>query len=802
MATQGPVVAMDIAALSARLLEVRELAPRARLAAQAVADLLPGSAANIYILGEQDAERVWIPQASVGEVSVTEAAVPLEQGALGTLAGTSAAVAISGKELVREEYAHLHVRRTVQALAYAPLKAKGDLIGAIEIVSFEGELSSTSLAGLQPVADVVGVALASASEYEQERHSTLSSITRLTQLYDIEKVLNSTLELDQLLPLIGSKFKELLECQALNVWLLEGDDSVTLMQQSGVDPTAHEGQTQKPGEGLAGDVSDNGEPVLIESAEDERLVTRNAGVEEGAIFSILLVPLIDRGSLVGVVEAVNKLEGTAFDEDDLFALTTFSETASSALHNASLLMAERKVEILEALVKTSGEITSTLDLDRVLQAVVNGPAAVIPYERAAIALDDRGGTRLKAVSGTTQLNADDPQYRGLREILQWSAVLSEPLLVAQHGEEVEADREETKAKFQQYFAETGMRACHLLPLVDEEGRVGVLLFESSDPDFLAEAHLEMIKVLASQATVALRNASLYKEVPFISVLQPLVERKKRFLALEKHKRAALVIGVTAVVVFLLAFPLPLRVDGNAVVAPARIAHVGSEFEGVIKAVDVREGDAVKKGAAIAELEDWDYRSALAAAQAKHQTAVAAMDRALANSDGSEAGIQKAQADYWASEVMRAQDRLAKTIIRSPIDGVIATPQVETLVGHKLKEGDSFVDIVDNSEELVDVAIGETDVALLKPGQKANLKLDGFPERTFHGQVAVVSPQGVLQNAETTFFARVAVANPDSALRSGMQGRGKISTGWRPAGVVMFRRVGIWIWTKLWDWFGW
>lgn len=802
MATQGPVVAMDIAALSARLLEVRELAPRARLAAQAVADLLPGTAVNIYILGEQDAERVWIPQASTGDVSVTEAAVPLEQGAMGTLAGTSEAVTISGKELVREEYAHLHVRRTVQALAYVPLKAKDDLIGAVEIVSFEGELRSASLAPLEPIAGVIGAALASASEYEQERHSTLSSITRLTQLYDIEKVLNSTLELDQLLPLIGSKFKELLECQGLNVWLLEGDQSVTLMHQAGVDPTSHEGQAQKPGEGLAGDVSDNGEPVLIESSEDERLIQRNAGVEAGAIFSLLLVPLIDRGSLVGVVEAVNKLNGTPFDEDDLFALTTFAETASSALHNASLLMAERKVEILEALVKTSGEITSTLDLDRVLQAVVNGPAAVIPYERAAIALDDRGGTRLRAVSGTTQLNADDPQYRGLREILQWSAVLSEPLLVAQHGDEVESDREETKAKFQQYFAESGMRACHLLPLVDEEGRVGVLLFESSDPEFLSEAHLEMIKVLASQATVALRNASLYKEVPFISVLQPLVERKKRFLALEKHKRAALVIGVAAAVVFLLVVPLPLRVDGNAVVAPARVAHVGSEFEGVIKAVDVREGDVVKQGTPIAELEDWDYRSALAAAQAKQQTAVAAMDRALAGNDGSEAGIQRAQADYWASEVKRAEDRLARTILRSPIDGVIATPQVENLVGHKLKEGDSFVDIVDNSEELVDVAIGESDVALLKPGQKANLKLDGFPERTFHGQVAVVSPQGILQNAETTFYARVAVANTDSALRSGMQGRGKISTGWRPAGVVMFRRVGIWTWTKLWDWFGW
>src|SRR6185503_11007858 len=152
-------------------------------------------------------------------------------------------------------------------------------------------------------------------------------------------------------------------------------------------------------------------------------------------------------------------------------------------------------------------------------------------------------------------------------------------------DQIDSDREETRAKFEQYFAETGARACHLIPLVDEEGRVGVLLFESTDPDFLSEAHLEMIKVLASQATVALRNASLYKEVPFIGVLQPLVERKKRFMALEKHRRAALVGVAVAAALFLLAFPLPLRVDGTAVVAPAHMAHIGAEFEGVIKEVD-------------------------------------------------------------------------------------------------------------------------------------------------------------------------------------------------------------------------
>jgi RND family efflux transporter MFP subunit len=802
MATQDSVLAIDLAAFSAQLLQTREVAPRARIIAQAVADLFPAAAVNVYLLTAPDEDHVWVPQATVGEVAVHESFVPAGQGTLGTLAERAKPFVLSAKKLLREEYAHLNVRRSLDSLGYLPLASRDQLLGAIEILSFDTELSQAALLGLQPVAEVSASALASAVEYEQERHSALSSITRLTQLYDLEKVFGSTLELDQLLPIIGSKFREVLECQAVNVWLLQGDESLVLMQQAGNDPTVQEGITQNPGEGIAGDVSDSGEPVLIESPDDERLAERNAGVEDGAIFSLMVAPLLDRGALVGVVEAVNRLDGVAFDEDELFALSSLTGTAAGALHNASLLMAERKVEILEALVKTSAEITSTLDLDRVLQAIVNGPSAVVGYDRAAIALDQRGAIRLKAVSGSTELNADDPQYRGLREILQWGAILSEPLLIAQRGEEIDSDREETRAKFRDYFDLTGMRACHLLPLADEEGRLGILLFESGDPDFLSEAHLEMLKVLSSQATVALRNASLYKEVPFIGVLQPLVDRKRKFLALEKHRRATLIGAAVAVVLFLAIFPLPMRVDGTAVVAPSRMAHLGADFEGVIQDVKVREGDVVKKGDVVATLEDWEYRSALAAANAKYQTAVAQMDRALANNDGSEAGMQRAQADYWSSEVTRAQERLDRTSIRSPIDGVVATPQLENLVGHKLKVGESFIDIVDNSQALVDVAVTENDVALLHPGERASLKLDGFPEYTFRGQVAVVSPQGIVQDDEHVFFARVSVANVEGMLRSGMQGRGKVATGWRPAGVVIFRRPGMWIWSKLWQWFGW
>ena len=785
--------------LLSNLLREREVRPKCALLAQQAMDLLAGGAVVIYLLEEQDQPH-WVARATVGEVHLDDASVPFDSGTLGVLAAQRKPLLFSGSELVREDYAHLHSRRSLQSLAYIPIITEGTLIGALEAATFDGPITQEHFSALIQVAEYAGPALASALEYEGERATHLTSISRLTQLYDLEKVFNSNLELDDLLAMIASKFQEVMNVQAANVWMVDRD-GVVLTSRAGFDPTAELNSLQKPGDGIAGDISDNGDTIRIDD-QDELLLRRNGEIEEGKVWSLLATPLMDRESLVGVVELINRLDGQAFDEDDEFMLASMCETANNALHNASLLLAERKLEILEALVKTSADITATLDMDRVLQSIVNSPAAVIPYERAAIALERRGRSQLKAVSGTAQVSADNPQFHALDGILQWSALVHESLLIAQHGTEINADREETRAKFEAYFAETGMRALHLVPLMDEEGRVGTLSFESSDPDFLSEAHLEMIKVLASQATVALRNASLYKEVPFIGVLEPLLQKKQKFLALEKRRRAALLAGAAALLVFLIAFPLPLRIEGTAVVAPAHAAHVGTQVEGVIRQVNVHEGEAVKKGTVLASLEDWEFQSALAAAKAKYETAVLLMDRALAGNDGTEAGIQRAQADYWQSEVARAQQLLNETVVRSPLDGVVATPQIENLIGRKLKFGDTFAEIVDNSHALVDVRVDDVDIALIHSGEKASIKLDGFPAQTFHGEVVVVSPQAQLQGEERVFYARVGVSNPDGVLLAGMQGNGKISTGWRPAGVVMFRRLATWAWSKLWDWFGW
>lgn len=803
--------------VSARLLSAmlreHESSPRAALLAQQAAELVPGGAAIVYLWNAGDPPAVpatWTAKATIGDVHMDNPTVPAESGTLGTLAQEQQPLLFSGNELTREDYAHLHARRTFVSLACIPIMVNDILVGALEVAAFEGTITSSDVQVLANLVEHAGPGLVSAIQYEEERNSLLQSVSRVTQLYDLEKVFSSTLEMDELQPLITSKVREVLDVQAVNLWFVKDETELLLMHQSGNDPTAAVGSSQRSGEGYIAEVSDSNEPLLIADDKpgerDERLARRNPSGAEGGPFSVIVCPLVAHEKQVGIIEAINKLDGKQFDEDDLFLLNAISESAAIALNNAGLLQAERKVEILQTLVQVSGEITSTLDLGRVLHAVVNTPSAVIPYERASIALDERGKLRLKAVSGMEQINP------GAREITQLEGVIPavsggrESVFIAQRGDDIdpriEAPEEAMKAPFRKYFGETGMRAFYALPLADDEGRLGVLLFESSDPDFLTEAHMEMIRVLAGQATVAVRNASLYKEVPFIGLLGPMLQKKTKFLALEKRRRLVYVAGAVAVALFLAIFPIPMRVDGTSTVASARSVQVQPEFDGVVRQVYVREGDHVQRGQVLADLEDWDYRAALAGAQAKFQTATMEMNRALASNDGAQAGIQGVQARYWASEVERARERLERTHLRALMDGWVTTPHVEDFTGRHLAAGDTLAEVADSSAARVDVAVDESEISLLRPDAAAAIKVEGFPTQTFRGHVAVVSPKSQAEGDARFFYARVDVSNPDGRLRPGMQGRGKISVGWRPIGYVLFRSPFMWFYSKLWWWFGW
>ena len=525
--------------LSSSLLAASDSVTRAGLIASAVVEFFPESACVIHRYRVEDEEAAWTAVGMAGDVSVEQDSLPADTRLMAPmLSGEPQVLFYPSVELRREDFAHLHVTRSVASLAYLPLVADEQIIGAIEMANFSADLQRKDLKKLIPVLQLAPTAILAGESFEGQRQNLLNSIHRMTQLYDLEKSLNATLELDAVIEMIPLKVAGMLSCQAIHLWLFDGA-VLRLMSSSGEDATVQPRMTQSVGEGYVADMAEEGEPLLIADPEDERLNRRNAVLhdddEAQPITTALLVPLLQDNAEVGILEAVNK-DVPPFDDDDEFFLTTIAETVSSALKNASLLFAERKLEILEALVRVSSEITSTLRLDRLLQIIVNSPQNVLPFELCAIALDNRDKLQLKAVSGMSSLPLGDTHVEQVNELIRWLSSQAEPLHLRRPDDSADPD---LPAEVARNFEASGYRALYSLPLVDDQGRVGLLLYESSDPDFLDLPHTEMIKILAGQATVAIRNALLYREVPLISLLEPLMHRKQAMLRSSRSRRLGL-----------------------------------------------------------------------------------------------------------------------------------------------------------------------------------------------------------------------------------------------------------------------
>jgi RND family efflux transporter MFP subunit len=788
--------------LGASLLVAPDAASRAALVASVITQLIPDSACAVHrvVLSEEGSH--WAILAVAGDVSHLQESIPEGNSLVAPLLTVEPRAAIyPGSEVRREDYAHLNVSRSVESLAYIPLLLEEQLVGAVEIFTFASVLEPGQIDEIAPVISLAAPAILAAESAEAQRHELLDSVHRMSQLYDLEKSLNSTLELDQVIEQIPAKAIAMLPCQAIHLWLYDGG-ALRLMSGCGLDSTVEIGTTQSPGEGYVADMAEAGEPLLIDDPDDERLVLRNQTFDPDSgimpVMNALLVPLMQDEAEVGVLEAINR-EGRPFDEDDEFFLMSMAETVSNALKNASLMHAERKLAILEALVHVSSEITSTLRLDRLLQIIANSPQNVLPYELCAIALDNRGRLQLKAISGMASLPLGDARVSQVEEILRWLSTQPGPVQLSRHdGSEEKAELSEPVTR---HFDVTGFRGLFSLPLVDEQGRVGLLLYESSDPDFLDLPHTEMIKILAGQATVAIRNALLYREVPLISILEPLVQRKIALLSTSRSRRLTFAAIAAAVALFLIFCPLPMRVTGEATVAPQHLVTIAAPVDGNVQAVYAHEGQRVNAGDLLGTLNDWPWRSDLAAADAKYQEAMLAMQNDLARG-APQAGADRAQTEYLRSEVARIRARIDSAQLRSPISGIVVTPNLENVAGKHLSAGDSFAQVLDLRSAIMEIAIPERDASLLRAGEAAAVKLDSFPQRTWHSEVSVVSPLAQAGDGVRTFSAEVPVSNTDAVLRAGMSGRAKVFIGWKPAGYVLLRAPALWLWQTLWDWIGW
>ena len=352
-------------------------------------------------------------------------------GTLAELYQTRATRRVPAREIAVEDLEHLDEasRPRVKSALYASLPGVKAPEGVVEVLNKRaGEFTAEDAHFLEEACRLAGQALTNLEAIEAERHSQLATLERLTALYDLGRTFTSTLELEELLPIVAGKIRDILGAQACNLWLTSADGKeLSLVKQIGEDPTVEENARASLTEGLLGEIVHQANPKLVEDPKLEPgLEERRKSRRQIQIQAWMGAPLRRENEVLGVVELVNKADGTPFNEDDLFFLSSISEQAAVALHNANLLESERKVHALDALLKISQEITSTLDLDHVLTTVVHQASSVVPFDRCVIGFFDRGRFVLGAISGETEV----PKTRemdDLRSRLEWVAGQENPV---------------------------------------------------------------------------------------------------------------------------------------------------------------------------------------------------------------------------------------------------------------------------------------------------------------------------------------------------------------------------------------
>jgi GAF domain-containing protein len=718
---------------------------------------------------------------------------------------------LGGREVDGADLGHLDEasRGRVRSALYAPIPGAKGSEGVIEILNKRsGQFTSDDAHFLEEAARVAGQALVNLDAIEGERQAQLATLERLTALYDLGRTFTSTLELEALLPIVAGKIRDILGAGACNLWLVDSDSSdLRFAQQAGRDPSVQEGARTPLNEGLFAEVTRQGSPKLVEApAEEPDLEERRRAGGDFEILSWMAAPLRKEDEVLGVVEVVNKSDGTPFNEEDLFFLSSISEQAAVALHNANLLESERKVHALDALLKISQEITSTLDLDHVLTTVVHQAASVVPFDRCVIGFFDRGRFVLGAVSGETEV-PKSREMDDLRVRLEWVADQEQHVWADLYEDGWHVEPAATRAQFASFLEAHGYNGLYALPLRDEQGTLGAMALVASDADFLTPANKETLGILANQTTVAIRNAQLYQQVPLANLLQPLAERKQKLLAAvpqgrwrQYAERAALV------ALFLVIVPWPLRVGTDATVVPAERRVISSIPGGVVERVFVREGDLVEPGQPLAQLDASEHRVKLAQAEAALAQSRRELAEAEFRNDPSAAGLARIRADLHAAEVALEEQRLDQAQLRAPIAGVVVTPKVEEKAGTMVRPGEGFCEIVAQDRMAAEMSVPETDLPFLRSGNRMALKLNALPVTTFHGVVDRIGAQTKSDGGDQYFLVRAIFDNTGARARDGMVGRARVragggwfQSGWYPVGYVILRAPFRWVWQKIWSW---
>ena len=270
--------------------------------------------------------------------------------------------------------------------------------------------------------------------------------------------------------------------------------------------------------------------------------------------------------------------------------------------------------------------------------------------------------------------------------------------------------------------------------------------------------------------------------------------------------------------------LQAKVSANGKVQAVTKVDISANMMGKVTRLAVREGDEVKKGQFLMEIDPSRSRANTAGAEASMQALTQDLESAKARFAQSKADFTRAernrkegiisQADFELqrtnlvtaeNSALSAQRRLDQAragvaearvslnyaTITAPMDGVVTARRIEqgetAVIGVQNQPGTVLLTISDMSKIEAEMEVDEASIPSVKLGQEAQVRIDAYPNQIFQGEVTEVGGSPIVKagvNEAIKFKVKVRIKNPPLTIKPGLSAQADIFTGNRPSALAI------------------
>ncbi|MGV3533516.1 MAG: efflux RND transporter periplasmic adaptor subunit [Chthoniobacteraceae bacterium] len=578
-------------------------------------------------------------------------------------------------------------------------------------------------------------------------------------------------------------------------------------------------------------------------ADPARMVNRTA-------YPFFHIPLFLREQVLGVLQIWLQPYVTQQSYAEfvtfLTSLATHVEQHLQSRRLGNLVLENQR---LQHVLKFTNDIAGSLDPLEVARLAANYGRDLIGCERCSV-LSLRGDRwEVLAISGQEVVEKKSSMVKAMRAFVGAHArpeaflappdaesgpaqprhellILSKKELISRHGgggngEQAPESADGSKALVVRrtdeidlaYFEHSHVVSAAMAPMFDQEQQlVGAYFAESTAEGFFDRApgstdssqSQRLTEWLATHTGRALQGAEDYRALPFLGVTRRLRDSRRALTGHKRRRNLTRLFVVLGILLLIALYPKKDQVDGNCALTPRVRGTVVPEVAGLVSRILVREGEQLKKGQPIAQLDTTRLETQLARVRSEKQRAAAEADRYRGASfiSGAAALLQSRVAEQ---EEKQLQADIAAATLRSPVDGVLLTKNLELQAGEFLQQGTPFAEVaaLTNWELTIDVnekQIGRVENTL---SEKAPLPVNYilYSQSAFKLETELetreqISAVAYPREAEQVFIVTLTDLNFPPALkndlRPGLTGRAKIQLGREPLIVWTTKRIVDWL----------